>query len=1703
MNSTNRGKNKIIGTAQRIVALVLVLCMMIPSRAYAIGTAISAGKQLLGGDEKKEEEIEHSAIADEYASEAEKLKKRLESGDQNEKKKLRLSQCKTLAVALNEKIEAVDMQIDSKTVKMQSSVRSLRERERSMGTVRWSPIFNIKLPEEPKEVEAFEFQFKPTQMQNQITMLKHKIVGIELDTNEKVSNTYIRIIAAKDEVDRLTTRRRKLQATVNKLEVKLKDGTAVYEANATTGLEQEDEEGNKTIISPRVLKAKVKQAQDRYDTAVQRLENCENELANANTAYEEAKIKMGKMINFTITDRFNFEDAFITANLNRDNIEYLYDYALDDDSSVYEAKMAADEALLTLRINYDLMKKHYSNYIGLIEPYVQQALEGSKIPKKAFKKDYDQFLKDIDAEWQGSYKIWFISIPKEWLKGDTDGIRYVEDDPYVLYSAALDYESARKEYENAKMDLYNNVYEAYSNYASTRKAYLNANKAYIKAEKTLGLSEVSYLLGELTQEEFEQEETEFNDLKDEAADALKEFSENLYSFDRTTCGGLSKFFEGAETDANTEALSLVPVIRTGCIYTIRPIIDSEEFLLSIDVPDDFYANTGINITHFQLVCDGVVVGNKSKDENGKTVYEKTPVGENIRHLMLSTANLGECAIRVYDGNTFIDECRIEPTVFSGPLNIKVGYEDEVNAHTLGTYTTSDEVSTDMLVLTINLDQTQVTQEYLSGQEAAYYRLCVAQDSYVLSDRLVPVDQQFTYMSFLKSDLNNVFIELFDKDGEKIGDAKFDTISNEIYNDVDEKTAEEIAAQKRKEAEEKAIREAEEARLAEIQAQRDAAAELLRSLGMATDDESIDYALKHLNELNYEVELLTAIGSLEKEHERDLKKYEEMKADPKTKAADLRAMEDRIRITGEMPKIYRDTLGEGIDSYIKALEDSRNAKLAQLLVEYVVSYSQKAEAGEGADVSELDAKMTEIENQVVSDFQSNVITEFKEIMSPFEEAIKRLKAYKPDDLGTTDKFSDIKNDIEICNGCITKITNSEFATAYSFKRYSHEAAATPLRDVFGSILGNAIFYVIKQLGAKIDDLNANFNLTVYTIKKSDYQYADAVDDFLYVLRDNCKSAYGSEYKGELQAETEKILKSIQNYAEAVEDIWRERMLLIMSYNDILSNNYDLLIPYGDFGDEYKELETEMKAKQSELENIARELSVKEADMKEKKAKFESNANSHKIVKFFKKLVGVDQNLDREYMHASTAYVQCKARYEVCNGRIASIQEKYKIITEMIYDYLGTMNASRDKCKEVIAEIEKLEGEPKYTVEQVDEKYNEALGAVRDRFEEFLVAQYASNYNRANDPSAADELKGKSENMMSDIEKQLKDLGTTDGEDKLAEFKEKVKPFDSAVSELYNITLDQILSPDDVGKELAAKYDPVLTMGSEMMEQGFGYGYITRIDSAMAVGCDAVVARVDEIDPSSIEAFVDYINSNSKEMEKLRHATAYYKDKLTFNGGEATRANRLLEEFYRNVSQSDDMKETYIDELNDQLDRDYDAIRPRFDIDIVVRNYSVDVRDDKDVYDPLKEKEDELQAHYDKTIQAYCEYYKICVEKVYPAKKALEEAKKSGDEEEIKKCQAAYDEIKEFEKELSDSHSKADYILKQILEIREEMGDKARNHEKYLAQLEFYKAIQADYENKERELYDDALKCIELIRKLGGRPYHDEARIKEVFKETGLQ
>ena len=207
---------------------------------------------------------------------------------------LSLATAKTVAICNSEKIEAIEMQIEAKQAARESAIRSLKEKERSMKTFRWSPLLNFWFPTTPNEAEAFEFSYKPTQLQYDIDTLKHKINDLKLQENEKVSGIYIDIITSTAEITFLNQRISNLESTLLKNKARLALGLAT--------------------------EAQIKMQE-------KKLEGYKKSLSSEKTKLQRSKDKLGKEVGFTITDQYIFEDAFITTNIDRKMVEKLQQHA--------------------------------------------------------------------------------------------------------------------------------------------------------------------------------------------------------------------------------------------------------------------------------------------------------------------------------------------------------------------------------------------------------------------------------------------------------------------------------------------------------------------------------------------------------------------------------------------------------------------------------------------------------------------------------------------------------------------------------------------------------------------------------------------------------------------------------------------------------------------------------------------------------------------------------------------------------------------------------------------------------------------------------------------------------------------------------------------------------------------------------------------------------------------------------------------------------------------------------------------------------------------------------------------------------------------------------------------------------------------------------------------------------------------------------
>lgn len=641
-------------------------------------------------------------------------------------KTLTLATAKKLAVANSDSYEKVESQLAVKQASLSQAYRSIREKQKNMSTFRWSPLLSFKFPTKPDLSEAYEFQFKPIEIQSEIDSLKHQLTDVVLEEYEKVSTLFVDAVVLDESITFNEKRLAVFEEQLVKDKAKLKLGEA---------------------------------SQNDIDILNTNITSLQNKIATDRRSYEQSKKKLSDAIGMDVTTGYSFENPFVSAEIERTQLQDLTQYTLDHDQSYYDVCMAESTALISLRTNYNLMNGQYGSKMNYISGYVNQVYAGTKVNKKAFKSAYETFLQKIDEPWQGKKKILFIRIPKEWFKGAISGIRYVEDEPYALYESALEYEDARLERENAQKDLTDQVADTFENYVSLRNAYLAAVEAVNKAEKSLTAAESLNKLGELTNEEFTTEKEDYEELQNEMFSALADYTKALYSFDRLTCGGVSALLEdaGADLNAGGEGNSYVEAeYEGGAYYYMESIIEQEQFRLNVYIPDDF----SVEVTHFELWCDGKQIG------------ERTAIDKSIRHLALATESIDKAFIRFYNDTEFVDDCEIDPSQQSGELQIVTNYTATGGSSDkeLGEYSLTVNAATG--IATVELSPQK-------DREIAYYRISTSDGVYLTGDSYYSIEKGFRYLSLLENGIADLNIEFYDASKNKIFEGYFETAGNKL------------------------------------------------------------------------------------------------------------------------------------------------------------------------------------------------------------------------------------------------------------------------------------------------------------------------------------------------------------------------------------------------------------------------------------------------------------------------------------------------------------------------------------------------------------------------------------------------------------------------------------------------------------------------------------------------------------------------------------------------------------------------------------------------------------------------------------------------------------------------------------------------------------------------------------------------------------
>lgn len=641
-------------------------------------------------------------------------------------KKISLSQAVSMGIAKSKAYKKTKSKIVLKEVKYKEAVKSIYLKKKNMSTFRWSPLLNFKFPEKATLAQEFEFTYKPLQIQSEKEVLTHQLTDIKYEVTEEISNLYTEIYTYQEKIKYKEELKNSYTANLKKNEARLILGEA----------KQSDIDKIKSSIAA-----------------------VDNELAADKRTFEKDKSDLSDLIGLNVSSGYEFINPYVDTRIDRENLNRLTDTTLNKSQSYYEAKMTTKLALTSLDTNYNLMSSQYNTKMSYISSYVSQAKAGVDIDTDDFKAAYDNFLTAIDQPWVGKRRILFIRIPKEWFKGSIDGVRYVEDDPYILYANVLEYIEAVNDQMSLEKEIRKSVEDGFENIITAKNTYDYMNKQTDKAREDMEKANLKNKAGELSFEEYEEARLEYEELQISTMEALELYTEQLYSYDRLTCGGITdllKNINGSMSEGQ-QGISNISDEESGIYYYINSIVEDSVFELGINITEDCETN----FTHFELWIDGTQIG------------ERTDIEKVIRHLTLDLKQTEKVTVRLYEDERFVADCEINPQEYQGRLDLPIIKKDitgETSEEVLGDYTYTLNKKTGITDITFKMNE---------SLGIAYYAITDSEGHFVYSSEPMEIDKSMSYLSLLIKDLDSLRIILYGSNRERIATGRFDVKSKQI------------------------------------------------------------------------------------------------------------------------------------------------------------------------------------------------------------------------------------------------------------------------------------------------------------------------------------------------------------------------------------------------------------------------------------------------------------------------------------------------------------------------------------------------------------------------------------------------------------------------------------------------------------------------------------------------------------------------------------------------------------------------------------------------------------------------------------------------------------------------------------------------------------------------------------------------------------
>lgn len=652
-------------------------------------------------------------------------------GEAAGEKRLGLEQAQNLSVAADKEYRRIYHRITMKEIRYESALKAAQLKKKSNNTYQWSPLLKFELPKQATMSEEFQWQYQPIQLQSEINSLKHKLTDCQYETEKETAFLYLQAYVCQEKTELLQEQLKLIEKEIKRTQAKAVSGTGT----------QSEAEDVKLLA-----------------------EEINSQLALQMRTLQTTLETLSEQINLDITQGYVLQNSIGEFTVSREDLDKIIEYTLENDQTYYETKLAESAAYLSLTTLEGLLQKEYASEMETLQIYINQAKNGEEVNEEALKTAFTTFLETIDAPWKGEQEVLSVEVTKEWFQG-TSGSFYLEDEPYALCNAILEYEEALRQKETQEKELTRQIKNGYEALITARNQYETSKKAMEILEQEIIRVEELYRLGKASYQEVSAQQEQLRQSKMKCLDDLEDYGKELEETNCLTCGAVEKMTYHRED----MILPIDELVETtyleGATYSIDYRVEDRVFVFAIQIPEKF----SVDITDYELYVNGTKIGEKT----AKTNY--------IKHLSLDFAQVERAEVYLYQGEQLYTVCEINPYITRDVLKIAGGYQ--IKKDTVTTEDTREKVAT--FTSKTDKEKKLTTVSIKPTEEAIEYYTLSLGDSYLYSEEPIPIEKDYQYISLLVKELRNVTINFYNEEKELLYQGEFDTLHRCIYKKAQE------------------------------------------------------------------------------------------------------------------------------------------------------------------------------------------------------------------------------------------------------------------------------------------------------------------------------------------------------------------------------------------------------------------------------------------------------------------------------------------------------------------------------------------------------------------------------------------------------------------------------------------------------------------------------------------------------------------------------------------------------------------------------------------------------------------------------------------------------------------------------------------------------------------------------------------------------